>query len=152
MAILGFLSEELQARFSPLKDFWHLGEHDIPSTPGAYILVAGASIRFPYPVGRSPIFYVGQSRSLASRLRLHLKFSMQARQEDRPLPLYWARYEYAAAFGGRYCYVQTGRGMTPKALEDMLMALFAKKYRSFPVANSAGAWRRVHKVFTQGDV
>jgi hypothetical protein len=37
--------------------------------------------------------------------------------------------------------------MTPKNLEDEVLALFAKKYRSFPVANGAGAWNRIEKVF-----
>lgn len=150
MAILGFLSEELRERVSPLKDFWRLDEHDIPATPGAYVLVAAAPLRFPYPIDLSPVFYIGQSRSLVRRLREHLKFSEQA-LENRKLEVaaqtrYWPRYEYGATFGGRYCYVQTWQGMTPRALEEMLMAFFVRRYCSFPVANSAGAWNRVAKV------
>jgi len=52
-------------------------------------------------------------------------------------------YEYAAAFNTLYCLVYTWQGLTPKALEEILMAHFAQKHRSFPVANGAGSGDRV---------
>jgi len=145
MSILGFMSD---LEVSPMRDFWRLDEHDIPSKPGVYLLVARGDVRFPYPNGRSPIFYIGQSCSLRRRLREHLKWAKIAR-DSREEWLYWPRYEYAAAFGGRYCFVKTWQGFKPKALEDKVMALFARKYYSFPAANAAGAWRRVHKEFSE---
>ena len=142
MAILDFISD---LEHSGLADFWDLKNHDIPTLPGAYILIANGSNHFRYPIGRSPIYYIGQSKNIRRRLHEHHKYSNQAKH-NRQLSLYWPRYEYSAEFGGRYCYIRTWQGLTAKALEDILLARFAKKYRSFPVANGAGAWSRVSKI------
>ena len=91
------------------------------------------------------MFYIGQSANLRRRLRDHLKFATEAKY-DRQYLLYWPRYEYCAAFGTHYCYVRTWQGLKPKALEDVVMANFAKKHGSFPVANSAGSWNRIQHI------
>ena len=122
-------------------NFWNLRNHDIPQTPGVYIFLARGT-RFVYPRRKSSVYYIGQSRNLRQRLRTHLTYAEQAR-DDRQLTLYYPRYEYAAAYGTHYCYVYTWHGLTPRALEEALLARFAEKHLSFPVANSAGAWKRI---------
>ena len=139
MALFGFLYDK---RSSPLRNFWRLDKHDVPELPGVYVLVARSDIRFRYPNGSSPIFYIGQARSLRKRLLQHLRRARKV--HDAPQhPMDWPRYEYAAKFGERYCFIRTTRGLKPKTLEDMVMARFARRYHSWPVANSAGAWTRI---------
>jgi hypothetical protein len=139
MAITKFLGD-IDA--SPLADFWRMDTHEIPASPGAYILASSGEVHFTYPAGNSPIFYIGQSSSLLRRLQEHRRYATQAK-EDRRLLLYYPRYEYAAKFGARYCYINTWQGLTPKALEELVLAKFAKRYLSFPVANGAGSWSRI---------
>lgn len=128
--------------FSGVLPFWKLKEHELPQSPGAYILLARGT-RFLYPGGTSSVYYIGQSKNLRRRLHMHLRFASEA-QENRKLNLYWPRYEYAAKFGTGYCFVQTWQGLTPKALEENLLGKFAGKHRAFPVANGAGSWRRIN--------
>jgi hypothetical protein len=137
---------DVRGEASHLQDFWRLDEHDIPETGGAYVLVA--SEWFVYPSGKSPVFYVGQSRNLRQRLRMHRRYSIDVRDDQRNRgDLYWPRYEYAGRFGSRYAFVKTHRGKTPRAVEEELLASFARQYRSFPVANGSGSWNRVPKHF-----
>lgn len=72
-ALLSFVHrcKNLRGVQSPLADFWKLVEHEIPESGGAYVLVADRW--FTYPSGKSPVFYIGQSTNLRSRLRAHLK-------------------------------------------------------------------------------
>ena len=97
---------------------------------------------FPYPLGTNSVYYIGQSKNIRSRLLGHLRYALEAR-DDRQRTVYRPRHEYAAAFGTHYYYVYTWQGLTPKALEEALLARFAEKHHSFPVANSSGAWRRI---------
>lgn len=127
---------------SPLKNFWRLEAHGVPATPGVYILLADPGVRFHYPKGTSSIYYIGHSASLKGRLQTHITYARQAKAERR-IPLYWGRYEYAAAFGARYCTIKTWRNFDSRRLEDVVLARFAKRYRAFPVANGAGAWSRL---------
>ena len=127
--------------FSGQHRFWELHDHDIPAAPGAYILLARGT-RFRYPSGTNTVYYIGQSRNLGRRLRRHLSRALEAR-DDRQRTVYIQRHEYAAAFGTHYCYVHTWAGLTPRALEELLLARFAEKHRSFPVANGAGSRRRI---------
>ncbi len=122
-------------------NFWDLKDHEIPQKPGAYILRARGT-RFQYPRGTNSVFYIGQSANLQKRLLDHLKFAIEAKS-NRKFMLYRSRYEYLAAFGTHYVYIPTWHGLKPKALEDVLMAHFAEKHLSFPVANGAGAWKRI---------
>jgi len=151
MALFDFL-ERLEKRVEPLSpaNFWQIKEqkHDIPTTPGVYILIARRGVRFTYPKGKSSIYYIGQSKSLRRRLRGYLRWHKEAQDEKRSVfPLYEARHEYGGAFGGRYCYIKTWRGQSSKGLEDIVLALFAKRFKTFPVANSAAAWNRIEKEF-----
>jgi hypothetical protein len=125
--------------------FWEIGKEltTIPDLPGVYVLYGNH--RFDYPVGKSPIFYIGQSANLRERLETHWRFAYEARCADRKLTLYFPRYEYAAVFGSWYAFARTWQGLTPRALEEEAMASFAHQHRSFPIANGAGSWARVGK-------
>lgn len=127
--------------FSEVQQFWDLKDHDIPRCPGAYILLARGT-RFRYPRGTNTVYYIGQSSNLRRRLREHVKYAIEA-ADDRKLPLYWPRYEYAAKFGTHYCFIRTWQNLNPRGLEEILMAHFAEKHRGFPVANGAGSWNRI---------
>jgi len=120
-----------------IAEFWDIKNHTIPDESGVYILIAKDDIKFMYPCGQSPIFYIGQSQNLMRRLNEHLKWSLQAK-EDRQRDLYWPRYEYSAAYGGRYCWFSN---KNQKLREMQLFAAFAKEHRSFPIANGAGSWK-----------
>ena len=145
MALFKFLSG---LAVSPTADFWRLENRDIPASPGVYLLLAKSNVHFIYPAGKSPIFYIGQAGSLRRRLQDHRRYSGQVRDNRRDSnPLYWPRYEYAGAHGARYCYIRTWQGRTPKALEDIVLARFQKRYHARPVANSAGAWNRIESEF-----
>ena len=94
---------------------------------------------FHLPCGRSPVFYIGQSKNLRNRLQDHLQFATEAR-DHRRYPLYFQVYEYAARFGCRYTCISALSWDTPKELEADVMALFAKKFRCWPAANGVGSW------------
>ena len=145
MALFKFL-RGLQV--SRMANFWQLKNHDIPALPGVYLLVAKPSVHFIYPAGKSPVYYIGHTQSLRSRLLNHLKWHSEVRKGKRSTYyLCEPRHEYGGKYGGRYCYIRTWQGCTSKALEDIVLARFAKRYHSFPVANSAGAWNRIQKEF-----
>ena len=108
--------------------------------------MAGRGFRFNYPEGNSPVFYIGQASNLRRRLNEHLKWASEARDTpNRRYNLYHPRYEYAAKFNPRYTYIRTWQNVTPKDLEDIILARFAWKYLSFPVTNGQGAWRRIEQ-------
>jgi hypothetical protein len=130
---------------TPPKPLASLPQQEVPDRPGVYILTAEGRFRFRYPNGASPIYYIGQASSLRERLLEHLKFMQEAR-DRRKLLLYYPRYEYAAVVGARYSFVRTWQGLSPKALEDIVMAHFARRFGCWPVANGAGAWNRLEGV------
>ena len=122
-----------------LRDLWMLDRHEVPDGNGVYILLTGDGTDFTYPGGRSPVFYIGQSKNLRNRLQDHLQFATEAR-DHRRYPLYFQVYEYAARFGCRYTCISALSWDTPKELEADVMALFAKKSRCWPAANGVGSW------------
>jgi hypothetical protein len=130
---------------APARSLACLLEHEVPDGPGVYLLMAQGRFRFPYPRGASAIYYIGQARSLRRRLLKHHKFVCEAR-DSRRLLLYWPRYEYAAVVGARYSFVRTWQGVAPKALEDTVMAHFARHFGCWPVANGACAWNRLERI------
>jgi hypothetical protein len=152
MALLDFLEEiEREHRVSRIDNFWKIKKHDVPSTPGVYILIAKRGMMFRYPRGKSPVYYIGQTNSLKRRLCGHWRWHDEVRQGKRSVfQLYEARHEYGGKFGGRYCYIKTWPGMSPKGLEEIVLARFAKQFRTFPVANSAAAWNRIEREFKNG--
>ena len=141
MAVLQFLNGMKGIKASPLANFWQLDRHVIPPYPGVYLLIAKSGISFTYPTGTSAVYYIGQGRSLHRRLHTHYTNTKECREYDDLAFVWKPRYEYGAKLGGRYCFIRTWRGMSPKGLEDRVLERFAKRYHAFPVANSAGAWR-----------
>jgi hypothetical protein len=141
---LGFLHETCgeTSWVAPKRSFWEILDHseEIPDEPGVYVLFSDQS--FPYPIGRSPVFYIGQSDDLRFRLLTHVKLALEAR-DDRKLTLYYPRYEYAARYGRWYAWARTWQGLSPEVMEARAMARFAARYRSFPITNAAGAWSQV---------
>ena len=135
--------------FSGPHKFSDLQNHDIPTKAGAYILLARGT-RFQYPKGKNAVYYIGQSTNLRRRLRTHLRYTGYARDRaNRQHTRYWPRYEYAARFETRYCYVTTWASLKPRKLEEILMGHFMMQHRSFPVANGAGSWSRIDKYIRQ---
>jgi hypothetical protein len=149
MELLRFLAKEnLEKLPSEIANFWRSDKHKIPNSPGVYILIAKKGIQFHYPKRKSPIYYIGQTNKLRKRIvEQHRKHHSHVRN-DRRLKgyLYEARHEYGGAFGGRYCYIQTWKGKTPKQLEKQIIRAFMKCYHAPPVANGAGAWGWVKTV------
>lgn len=121
-----------------------LKEKDIPSSSGAYIIYADDK-KFSYPKGESSVFYIGMSQNLRQRITTHKKRTREVNDQQMD----WPRYEYAATCNARIIWIKTWQGMTPKSLEDHLLAHFAKKYKSFPVANGVGAWNKINAVFSE---
>ena|SRR5437588_7385485 len=147
MANLRFL-RDYEAKASCIANFWQLEEHNIPATSGVYMLVAKPSIRFRYPKGGSSVYYIGRTASLRRRLLGHLKDHIKAKTNNRGIcSLYEPRHEYGAKFGGGYCFIESWRGRSARSLEDIVLARFAYRYHAFPVANSAGAWKRIEMEF-----
>jgi len=145
-SIVEFLERIPRCECSPLKNFWALDSHDVPELPGVYALVAEEW--FTYPGGRSPIFYIGQSSTLRTRLLTHHRYAKQVRNGERLTGFYYPRYEYAGRFGKSYTFARTWQAMKPKALEEEALASFARRFRAFPVANGAGSWNRIAKHFS----
>lgn len=131
---------------SPVRDLLGVNP-DIPTrTPGAYILLAKSDILFRYPLGDSPVFYIGKAdNGVRGRLMTHRKNILEAK-DNRAHCIYRPLREYGAAFGTLFAYVPAGSEWAPGDLEVQLMARFAKRYGSLPVANSAGDWNRIRGV------
>ncbi len=127
----------------PLRLLSDISQHDVPHKRGVYVLLARTGVRFSYPRGRSPVFYIGMSSDLHTRLSTHAKYSLEA-AEDRKYTLYYAVYEYAAAFGCRYTYMLLRPGERAAHVESCLLAMFAEHYRSWPVANTKGGWEHLN--------
>lgn len=136
LTFLGNLKPEI------ISDLSYFDAESVPEKSGVYILIARGTTMFPYPGGKSPVFYIGQAQNLRQRLRQHHKYYLEAKN-NRKLTLYWPRYEYAAKFGAVYTFILTKKGSNPKRMEDEILGGFAKIYKSFPVANGAGAWSRI---------
>jgi hypothetical protein len=127
----------------------HFGaELHVPTrTPGAYILVAREGIDFKYPRGDSPVYYIGKAggpeHGLRNRLRQHKNKILEARHNPK-FSIYPPREQYGAAFGKYFSYVTTKDAeIDPAELEIQLMARFAMKYGSLPVANSVAEWAKI---------
>jgi hypothetical protein len=129
---------------SPVRDLLTWGGTEVPPVPGAYILMAREEA-FHYPWAPSPVFYIGQSGELQVRLTTH-RDGIERATNRRGKCVYRPRIEYGAAFGALFLFVPAGPGRSPKSLEDLLLALFARHHGSLPVANGAGAWDRIRGI------
>lgn len=121
-------------------------EHGIPSSPGVYFLIT-KHLRFNYPAGRSPVYYIGQTKSLRKRIvEQHSRWHKKARSSKYVIE---ARHEYGEAYGGRYCYIQTWPGLPPDKLEKKVIRAFMQRYHAPPVANGAQVWGWVEKIHSR---
>ena len=111
----------------------NLSSHDVPELPGAYVLMSD-EVQFEYPMRSSRVFYIGQSENLKQRLSTHC--AAVDRRLQSPERIFRPRYEYAAAFGVKYCYV-VDNDVLAEDLEVVLFVAFAKRYRGYPVANGS---------------
>jgi hypothetical protein len=130
---------------SEVRDLLTWDGKDVPLEPGAYILLAREEA-FRYPWGaRSRVFYIGQSGEPQVRLATHRDRIVRAAQR-RGKCVYRPRIEYGVAFGAHFSFVRAGPKRSPKSLEDLLLALFARHHGSLPVANGAGARDRIRGI------
>ena len=150
--ILSFFKKEYENLeiSDPIEIKGEVNIKNLPKSAGAYILYAEDE-NFIYPEGKSPIFYIGMSKNLGQRIKTHIKFTKEAclPMDERNSYLYWPRYEYAAKYKTYLVYIKTWQGKTPKSLEDDLLALFARKYFAFPIANGLGSWNKIYQLFCE---
>ena len=135
--------------FSKVQSLFDLDLKRIPKLPGAYVILAADGTSFVYPVGTSPVFYIGQTDDLQERLCEHRRVISLARDPDRRKPLHKRVWEYGAAFGACVSYIRTLEEQRAKDLEDRLQALFAKVHRSTPVANNSASYKRARKIIEE---
>jgi hypothetical protein len=119
---------------------------DIPREPGVYVL-SSLDTMYPYPWsekrGKSKVFYIGQSSDLRSRLMVHKKHSVAAKDNpDTSYDYYWPIYEYAAYHGCVVCCATCKSKGKAKETEESLMMDFANYFGARPVANGQSAWRQ----------
>lgn len=128
-------------------DLFKTPPEDLPAN-GAYVLLASrATAPFTYPLGRSPIYYIGQTGLDTSRLASHQLAAQVARDEYRESG-YFAlrrhpRYNYAARFGALVCWYPTTRSRSPARIEADLIDDFYLEFGDIPVAN--GQWPWMHR-------
>lgn len=113
---------------------------EIPDTPGCYVFIAKRA--FPYPQGRSRVFYIGQSVNLRHRLYRH-KMAIRLAKSQRLLVVYRPITEYSAKFGANVAVTKAQKD--PRETEFRLLAAFMEQFRGLPVANSAVNWRKVRE-------
>ena len=142
MSHLRFIGDLISA---PIENLLDCDWDNVPFQPGAYILLADPGTKFIYPKGQSSVFYIGQAKGLSGRLNRHRQ-EIQSVKNDRKHCLYRPLLEYGAEFGVRFSFVVCAANQHPRDVEDQLMARFAKRYRSLPVANGAGAWTRLREI------
>jgi hypothetical protein len=136
--LLAFLKDEnLKRNPSSVEDFLNSDKHDIPTKPGVYFLIAKKGMKFQYPAGKSPIYYIGQTGKLRKRIvEQHRKYHTHVRNNRRNgRYIYEARHEYGGVFGSRYCFMEAWPRITAKALERKVIRAFIKYFHAPPVAN-----------------
>jgi len=121
-----------------------LDEQDIPEEAGAYVMLSD-NTAYTYPwsksLGKSKVFYIGQSNNLRNRLKIHKKHSTEAKDNPDPAyDYYWPRYEYAAHHGCNVCWITCEGEKEAKEIEKNLMLAFSTYYGARPVANGQSAW------------
>jgi hypothetical protein len=124
---------------TPFRNLSDLERHEVPRIAGTYVLIAGPGVRFQYPRGTSPVYYIGKAMDVRDRLRNHERWTREAGGR-RTETLYWPLYEWGAAFGARYAIIPARSRKTVNRLEQAVLAMFAERYRSWPVANGVGGW------------
>lgn len=114
---------------------------EVPEVPGVYIIVAADNTKFQYPLGKSPVMYIGMSKNLYTRLNNHAKNTKKIAAEldnyKRMNCQCNPRYHYFREFGAKV-YVFTRRGQqNSKCQESIYIGKFYEKYLALPVSNGA---------------
>ena len=105
---------------------------DIPEEPGAYVLGTADCTVFGYPSGTSPIYYIGCSGNLRSRLiERHRKGTQGAVNDHRGAQ--WPRHRYGAKYGAHAVWY-LAEDVEPKEVKATLIKAFRQTYGSKPVA------------------
>ena len=114
----------------------------VPNEPGIYIMVAKKR-KFVYPKSESPVFYIGTSKHLMSRLKTHLRRYKEAKKDFKNHTSWnYSRYNYAVAFDADIYYMRITGRENEKALESKAMEGFYDKYGALPVGNGAFSFRK----------
>ena len=114
----------------------------VPNEPGIYIMVAKKR-KFVYPKNDSPVFYIGTSKHLKSRLKTHLRLYKEAYADfNKHLSWNYSRYNYAVAFDTDIYYMRITGRENEKALESKAMEGFYDKFGALPVGNGAFSFRK----------
>jgi hypothetical protein len=114
----------------------------VPNESGIYIMVAKKR-NFVYPKNDSPVFYIGTSKHLRSRLKTHLKLYKEAKADfNKHSSWNYSRYNYAVAFDVDIYYMRITGRENEKALESKAMEGFYDKYGALPVGNGAFSFRK----------
>lgn len=108
---------------------------------GIYIIMS-PSQKFIYPLGASPIIYIGTSNDLHRRLKEHIKYYGIAVEhwKDHTRWIY-GRYNYIISYGGKVYYMLTQGRETNKALESKALEGFYDRFGALPVGNGAFSFR-----------
>lgn len=146
--VLQFLTEYIdqgviESKVSPLENAFLSDDcfDGVPNEPGIYIMVAKKR-KFVYPKKDSPVFYIGTSKHLRSRLKTHLCRFKEAKKDFKNHKLWnYSRYNYAVAFGADIYYMRITGRENEKALESKAMEGFYDKYGALPVGNGAFSFR-----------
>lgn len=117
----------------------------VPNVPGIYIMVARKA-KFQYPKGPSkglsPVFYIGTSKHLRSRLKEHLSRYRSAKTDFwEHSSWHYSRYNYAVAFDSDIYYMRITGCEKEKALESKAIEGFFDIYGAIPVGNGAISFR-----------
>lgn len=140
LSFLGSIEKRADAyyrQFANVNQDWD----ELPSGPGVYVLLAQGGTVWPYPWGRSPVFYIGKSGDLRNRLWDHWNGAKQAKAYDGD-SMFYAVNHYAAEFSTRFITIPTWQGMTADSLEKEAIGRFVRSYGARPVANSQTRWDR----------
>lgn len=114
----------------------------VPDEPGIYIMVAQKR-EFVYPKKDSPVFYIGTSKHLRSRLKTHFRRYKDAKTDfNKHTSWNYSRYNYAVAFDADIYYMRITGRENEKALESKAMDGFYDKYGALPVGNGAFSFRK----------
>ena len=128
----------LKVKLTPFMNIETLDIEDIPEEPGVYVMLSDHT-EYEYPWGKSQVYYIGESKNLRTRLRIHKRYCKQAISKP-PREYFYARYEYAAHHGCNVGWVMSKTGKDTKTIENDLLVDFAKYYGAKPVANGQSGW------------
>lgn len=129
-----------------------LGDEDalgaVPNTSGAYVLGANSSVSLVYPWGTSPVYYIGQSGDLRTRIEEHRTYFLRA-IADHEEKYWWPRYQYGAAHGAYIAWYTCRGRQDPNRLESELVTSFYQTYGSIPI--TIGTWPTGLRRLMKGD-